>query len=366
MSDVVILIVFLLVTVYLALLVFFIRGWKKTPFADANSLTTDVRLKPSVVICCKNEAQHLPALIDALKNQSYQHFELIWVNDHSTDVTQQILEASLDFFPDAQIISSPAPGKKKAQQAGILAANGNFIVTTDADCIPRTKWIETLVAFQLQQQADMIIAPVKLHKGTNLFSKLQQLEFATLVGSGMGAAGSGMPIFCNAANMAFTKNAWLESVADLQEEEPSGDDVFLLHSIKRRNGKVAVLKSMEAIVLTGYQKTLKAFVRQRVRWASKSSKYRDGHIITTGLIIAAVNLLLLGLLFVAIVMPQYWLMWFVVFLLKYCVDYLFLLHIKPFFQMKFSFVTVFLLSILYPFYIAGIGILSLLQKNTRW
>jgi poly-beta-1,6-N-acetyl-D-glucosamine synthase len=366
MPDVLILIVFLLVTAYLALIIIFIRGWTKIPFADTDSLTAEANLKPSVVICCKNEAHHLPALIDALKNQSYQQFELIWVNDHSTDETQLILEASANCFSDVKILHAPAPGKKKAQKAGILAATGNFIITTDADCIPRTKWIETLVTFQLKHQLDMIIAPVKLHKGTNLFTKLQQLEFATLVGSGMAAAGYGTPIFCNAANMAFKKEVWLNSLADLHEEEPSGDDVFLLHSIKRRNGKVAVLKSMQAMMLTGYQKTLRDFVRQRVRWTSKSSKYRDGHIITTGLIVAAVNLLLLGLLFVAIVMPQYWLMWFLVFLLKYCVDYLFLLHIKPFFQMKFSFVTVFLLSILYPFYIAGIGILSLLQKNTRW
>lgn len=360
--------VFILIA-YLSLIVVFIRGWVKTPFYDAEITPTQeesAQDKPSVVVCCRNEAHHLPALIEALKSQSCQSFELIWVNDHSTDQTQEVLEKSLIYFADAKIIQSPVPGKKQAQRAGILTAKGEFIITTDADCVPASTWIETMVDFQSQQQADLIIAPVKFYRGKSLFTKLQQLEFATLVGSGMGAAGTGMPVFCNAANMAFRKQAWLDSAGDLHEEVLSGDDVFLLHSIKKRKGKVAVLKSMQAMVLTGYQKTLKSFCRQRLRWASKTPEYKDVDTIVIGMIVAAINLLLPVLAIIAVYNLQIWLLFGVVFLLKLLIDRLFLMTIRPFFQLKITVLHVLLLSLLYPVYVAGVGVFSVIHKRRKW
>ncbi len=360
--------VFILIA-YQSLIVVFIRGWVKVPFFDAEITPTQhesAQDKPSVVVCCRNEAHHLPALIDALKSQSCKSYELIWVNDHSTDQTQEVLEKSLIHFTDAKIIQSPVPGKKQAQRAGILAAKGEFIITTDADCVPASTWIETMVDFQSQQQADLIIAPVKFYRGKSLFTRIQQLEFAILVGSGMGAAGAGMPVFCNAANMALTKQAWLDSAGDLHEEILSGDDVFLLHSVKKRIGKVAVLKSMQAMVVTGYQKTLKSFFRQRVRWASKSSKYKDGDTIVTGLIVTVINLVLPVLVLFAVFQPQLWFLFGVVFLLKFLIDSLFLITIRSFFQLKISVSHVLLLSLLYPVYVVGVGMFSVVHKRRKW
>jgi glycosyltransferase involved in cell wall biosynthesis len=370
MLDLLVIISVFILIAYLSLIVVLIRGWNKTPFFDAETIPTQQESaqqhKPSVVVCCRNEAHHLPALIDALRNQGCQSFELIWVNDHSTDQTQEVLEKSLIHFTDAKIIQSPVPGKKQAQRAGIIAAKGDFIITTDADCVPASTWIETMVDFQSQQQADLIIAPVKFYRGKSLFTRLQQLEFATLVGSGMGAAGAGMPVFCNAANMAFTKQAWLESAGDLHEEVLSGDDVFLLHSIKQRKGKVALLKSMRAMVVTGYQKTLKSFCRQRLRWASKSPEYKDVDTIVIGIIVAAINLLLPVLAIVAVYNLQLWLLFGVVFLLKLMIDALFLMTIRSFFQLKITVFNILLLAIFYPFYFFGVGMFSVFHKRRKW
>lgn len=369
MFDLLVIISVFILIAYLSLIVVFIRGWNKTLFFDAETTPTQqesAQDKPSVVICCRNEAHHLPALIDALKSQSCKSYELIWVNDHSTDQTQEVLEKSLVHFTDAKIIQSPVPGKKQAQRAGILAAKGEFIITTDADCVPASTWIETMVNFQSQQQADLIIAPVKFYRGKSLFTRIQQLEFATLVGSGMGAAGAAMPVFCNAANMAFTKQAWLDSAGDLHEEVFSGDDVFLLHSIKKRKGKVAVLKSMQAMVVTGYQKTLKSFCRQRLRWASKTPEYKDVDTIVIGLIVAAINLLMPVLAVSAVFYLQLWLLFGVVFLLKFLIDTLFLMTISPFFQLKIKVQHVLLLSLLYPVYVVGVGMFSVLHKRRKW
>ncbi len=365
MLDALVLVVVLFLTAYLFLIFIFIRGWYQVPyFKGSADVVSD--LKVSLVICCKDEAHHLPVLIDALRNQSFQDFELIWVDDHSMDETLQVMEQSRAYFSNMQIIHASAKGKKLAQQAGILAASGELIITTDADCIPASMWLESIVDFQTQQHADLVIAPVKLVQGTKLFTRIQQLEFATLVGSGMAAAGADMPILCNAANMAFLKQAWLESRFDLHEEELSGDDIFLLLSIKKRKGKIAVLKSRDAMVMTGYKKSLKSFINQRRRWASKSSKYTDLHVITTGVVVAGVNFLLFALFFTALLFPQLWFVFLVVFIIKLMMDVFFLQVIQPVFLFKLNIVHVLLLSVTYPVYVTLVGLSSLLWKKKDW
>jgi cellulose synthase/poly-beta-1,6-N-acetylglucosamine synthase-like glycosyltransferase len=350
---------------YLLIIFLLIKGWNKIPYFEMIS-TSEFQNRISVVVCCRNEAHHLPVLIEALKAQTNQHFELIWVNDHSTDHTLQIMHSTVEFFEHVQIVNVLAKGKKQAMKAGVIAASGDLIVTTDADCLPAQYWLESISSFQQHQKADLIIAPVKLFQGDNLFTHLQQLEFSTLVGTGMGAAGVDMPILCNAANMAFTKQAWLESAADLHEEEISGDDVFLLLSIKKRNGKIAVLKSREAMVSTGYKKSLSSFINQRRRWASKSSKYTDWHVLSTGIIVAGVNFLLFALFVMAFFFPQLWLVFLSAFIIKFMTDNYFLQFIHPLFLFKLNVLNVLALSLVYPVYVTFVGISSLIWKRKNW
>lgn len=365
MYNIILLLSTLLLLAYLFIIYIFIKGWNKTPYFEITS-TTGKPCKISVVICCKNEAHHLPALMDALRVQRYNQFELVWVNDHSTDETLQIMNASVRFFEQVQIINAMANGKKKALKEGILAASGDLIVTTDADCIPGEYWLESISNYQQQTNADLIICPVKIPQGRSLFTRLQSLEFATLVGTGMGAAGAEMPILCNAANMAFTKIAWMQSAGDLHDEEISGDDVFLLLSIKKRKGTIAVLKSPEAMVLTGYKKNLRSFINQRRRWASKSSKYTDWQILTVGAIVAAISFTLFVLFVGAFFFTQLWLVFLSVFLVKFITDYLFLRIIRPCFLFQLKVFDVFALSLVYPVYVTTVGLSSLVWKRKSW
>ncbi len=361
---------FALITFYLLLTLSLIKGWKNIPaFVKKNELAKvdeAVCIKPSIVICCKNEERNLPALIEALQKQTYSDFEIIWVNDFSTDKTEQILQASLVKFADSKILQSPEAGKKHAQALGIKAASNDFIITTDADCVPHPKWVQTLVEFQHKQQAALIIAPIMFHEGKSFFTKMQQLEFATLVGSGLAAAGHGRPIFCNAANMAFSKQSWLSSQADLHPEEISGDDVFLLHALKKNGAKIIPLISPEAMLITAAKPNLKAFLNQRTRWASKSAKYTDLDSIATALIVSGINSLLLVLFFMGMFYPKFWNLWGIIFLIKFFIDYVFLLNIKDFFQLKLSFGKILALSLLYPLYVTTVAFWSVFKPKNKW
>lgn len=349
---------------YMYLILRFYLGWKNIPVKIEEN--TRSLFSVSLIICCRNEAKRLPALIESLKSQTCNDFELIWVNDHSTDATAEMLAASVPFFQHARIIHATGFGKKAAQREGIISSNAELIITTDADCVPGTEWIETIVSFYSLTRADLIIAPVRYIDVDTVFGKLQQTEFMSLVASGMGAAGAGMPVFCNAANMAFKREMWIECAGDLHAEEMSGDDVFLLHAIKKRMGRIEVLKHKDAMIETSGQPGLKSFLKQRKRWLSKTSSYTDRDIILTGLTIAGINVVIMTLFTVSLFCPGLWFTFFIVFGAKFLIDFLFLRSVSGFFDVSVRIPITLLLALLYPFYVLISGFSSLLSKNRSW
>ncbi len=356
--------IFLLV-IYIGLIVIFAVGWHRIPYFQSQSIKKS-NIKISIVIACRNEEKDLPQLLQALTNQTYNDFELIIVNDHSSDSTQDILESNLAVFRDFKVLSATESGKKSAIAQGIQAANGELIITTDADCVFGQEWVETILNFYLKTNADLVICPVKMSENNTFFSKLQALEFTSLIASGAGMAGAGMPIMCNAANMAFTKKAWLESKNDLHNEEPSGDDVFLLLSIKNRKGRILFLKSPKAMAYTQPATSIKSFFIQRSRWAGKSKFYSDWQIISVGFIVFTISLTQILWFILSLVNTQFLLLCFLMLATKFASDFLFINYTNYFFKLKNIFKYSIVLSIVYPLYILITFIKSLITPKADW
>ena len=351
--------------VYAILIFVFAKGWDKTALFTAEPESVpDPWL--SVVVACRNEALQLPSLLLALQNQSIRNFELILVNDNSSDDTSVVMESAKSSFNNITIVDCKGNGKKQALKAGIQVASGELIVTTDADCRPHPEWIATICSFMHRHPTDLLIGPVNTHTPNSFREKLQQLEFVTLVASGAGAAGAGLPIMCNGANLAFTKKAWLESQTDLHEEQISGDDVFLLLSIKKRKGTIRFLKSEKAMVTTAVAPDLESFVRQRMRWTSKAPAYTDFHLILTALSVFGISVVQLALLFLSFLSVQYFIGFLTVFCIKLLIDFIFCMKIKDFFSLQLSPQLLLSLSFLYPFYITTVVVLTATSRKKKW
>lgn len=349
---------------YVSLVIVFITGWVRTPYFSVEKHKT-AEQNISVVVACRNEEPNLKKLLEALQNQSVKNFELILVNDHSTDATRVIMDSEQSKLENVVIIDAEGFGKKQAVKQAVGIAKGKLIVTTDADCRPETTWIETIGQFQQKFPSDLIICPVKFSTGDTLFSKLQALEFATLVASGAGAAGATMPILCNGANLAFTKKAWLESQDDLHVEEMSGDDVFLLLAIKKRKGTIRFLKSANAFVSTPSSPTIKSFIRQRKRWASKSTAYSDWQIILTACAVFSISVLEIVSLLLMFFNGKFAVLFMILFITKYLTDLFFLSYVRYFFNLRNLGINSFILSLFYPFYIVMVALAGLGGK-THW
>ena len=127
----------------------FVVGWRRVPlFEPVENVNLHSGLSVSVVIACKDEETNLPILLSCLQIQSYKHFELILVNDHSTDATMSVMEAARALFLNIKVINAELCGKKNALKEGITAAVGSLIITTDADCTPGPDWLKAICFFQ--------------------------------------------------------------------------------------------------------------------------------------------------------------------------------------------------------------------------
>jgi len=308
-------------------------GWDKIKTESQQEFTP----KASVVIAIRNEESEVKLLVKTLKKQIYptDYLEIILVNDHSTDTTLALLEqVEMD---NLRIINMPDGefGKKNAISSAVQVAKGEIILASDADCSFTPNWVQTMVAYFANEQIKLVSGPVTFHKQKGIFQSLQALEFASLIGSGAGAIGMGNAIFCNGANMAYRKTIFLE-VNDFENDKAvSGDDVFLLHSVKEKyNNGIAFAKNENAIVTTEGVQTIKGFINQRKRWTAKSSGYKDWASIYTSFLVLFTNVIgviLLGLSLFDFTYLNYFLYYFA---LKFLADLYLLLPVLSFFNRK--------------------------------
>ncbi len=344
----------LVLIVYAITIISFALGWfKLTCFKQHNHPVSE---SVSIVIACRNEEENIDLLIQSLLQQDYpkENTEIIVVDDHSEDNTYPVLKKYAAKHKQLKILQNSAPrqGKKAALAYGIQHSTSEIIVSTDADCRMGKKWLSELVAYYTIHKPKMLIAPVAIEPSTNIFARLQALEFTSLITTGAGAAGINKPIMCNAANLLFKKSLFNKNA--LYANYASGDDIFLLLQAKKKNNQdIHFIKSGEAIVYTKPSQTLSGFINQRIRWTSKSKAYRDFDIIITALTVAASNFLLAFWLIHTIFKPNEWPLFVLLFAIKSLADLSILIPGTRFFHQQ-TLLWLFLpLQIFYPFYIVA-------------
>lgn len=350
---------------YAVMIISFIKGWAITP--DFKAEKTGNSCLVAIVTACKNEIENLPLLFSSLKKQTYRNFQFMLVDDDSTDGSLEFASKCTPEFSELTLLKNKGKGKKEAIKTAIVQTDARIIVSLDADCLPSPDWLATIVEFYSQQLTDLIICPVKMTTNGSLFGNFQQFEFAALVASGAGAAGIGIPVLCNGANLAFRRQAWLSSEDRLHFEEPGGDDIFLLQSIKKRGGPIRFLKSGEAAVETAPTKTLKEFFSQRRRWAGKKAAYADWQLAAVALIVFLASFIILVNLAFAFIGLKWLILAGWLYLMKWMIDFSFFMRIKDFFGLKNVAGNSLLFSLFYPFYIVVTAFFSLFGKRKgKW
>jgi cellulose synthase/poly-beta-1,6-N-acetylglucosamine synthase-like glycosyltransferase len=332
------------------------------PFTVTDNPATFV----SVVVACRNEEDKLPHLLNDISQQDYppEKFELIIVDDNSTDCTHEIA-SHFEGIRNIQIISNQAKGKKQALRTGIGKAQGQLIITTDADCRMGISWIRTIAAFYNRESPDMIVCPVQIEQTSGLFGRFQELEFLSLQGITAGTVNEGNGTMCNGANLAFKREAYYENLENLRFDIPTGDDVFLLHSLKKNGSKIHWLESADAIVTTSCSSHLREYLNQRKRWLSKSSAYKDIFSISLGIVTFVTIIIEVSVLISVFYSIKSLPVFLVIFLAKSVADYLILRNTAIRYYRKKLLKWFLPVQIIYPFYVITVAVYSALVWPVR-
>ncbi len=333
----------------------------------------------SVIIAVRNEEEGIIELLQDINKQDYPHtcLEVIVINDHSTDrtaslVTAYMAEANylLHLLNLSEYLPDPLPQnnyKKKAIELAVGMATGKLIITTDGDCRVGEKWISTIACAFTKMDAKVVSGLVTFYGEKNLFEKLQTIEFASLVASGAAALALGIPVMCNGANMAYSREAFLEVGGYANTASTaSGDDIFLLQKIDETYpGKSLFLKSKEAIVYTRAKENWSEFLQQRKRWAGKWNSYQDKRTTYLAIFIFISNFSLLAAL--VLMMPGYYplSMFLIQIIIKFSVEFVFLTSVLRYLNKQQFIGLIILLQCIYFLYVSFFGLLSQ-KKGYSW
>ena len=131
-------------------------------------------VKVSVIIPCYNCQAYVRETLDSLACQTYRDFEVVCVNDGSTDETLSVLE---NYRRQAsgftmQVINQANGGVSSARNAGVQAAEGNYILFLDSDDLYRPEFIALL--YNALEQSGTDVAYCRLSRNRDIITETLQ------------------------------------------------------------------------------------------------------------------------------------------------------------------------------------------------
>jgi len=321
--------------------------------------------KISVIVPVRNEAKTIVKCLKAIQNQNFgrDSFEVIIVNDHSTDNTLVVIK---DFIENTDLnielySLSDNTSKKEALALGIEKSKYDLIATTDADCIVKKDWL-TYISNAIGEHCDMLLGPVMFQESHRLLGGFQTLDMLALQGIEFGALAFQTPILNNAANLAYSKKTF-KGLGGLDNfNTPSGDDVFLLEKFQSKGKRIRGVFLRDFIVETAPQISLSSLFQQRLRWASKSKYYTNKSLLFFSTLILIENLTIIFIYFGIPLVEKYRFYLGILLFSKWLIDFILLFLMADFFKRRSALFYFIPVQILYPIYIVLIGLASMFMK----
>lgn len=319
--------------------------------------------KISVIIPVRNEEGNIGNCLDSFARQNFKEedYEIIVVNDHSTDNTiQEVKNHDLNNVSLYDLRDSST--KKEALKLGLLQAKHEIIATTDADCVVPENWLQ-IISQSFNDDTKMLLGPLIFNPTKGFLGAFQILDMLAIQGIEFGTLYYHRPILNNAANLAFTHKNYIDSDGYDDFKTPSGDDIFLLEKFKQKERKeIKGVLSKEFIVATKQESTLRGFINQRLRWASKSKYYSDRDLVSFSAIIFLQNGLQLALYLQLLFADKFQLLCITLLVTKWLIDFILLFLVSSFYRKKRYLIYFIPIQIIYPLYIILITLGSIFFK----
>jgi len=227
----------------------------------------------SIIVPGKNEGKHIYKLANSLREQTYQNFEFIVIDDGSDDETPEICRSlKKNGLIDLYLRNEVRGGKASAANLGLRYATGKFIIHLDADCSYDRDAIENiLVPFFVNEKIGAVGGDVQVRNyRDSLCATLQSLEYTDTISIGrISQSLLGIYRIISGAFGAFRKEA-LDSVGGWDIGPGLDGDI----TVKVRKLGYQIHFEPTAICQTNVPVTFKALVNQRLRWDKSLIRFR--------------------------------------------------------------------------------------------
>ncbi len=333
--------------------------------------------KISVVICGRNEAANFRKFLPLVLQQNYPNFEVIVVNDASTDESEAVLREFARSYANLHIVSlddvenRQLKGKKHALTMGINRANSNWILVTDADCAPNSPdWISMMFAqakATRRTKTSIILGYSPYFYAKNWLNTWIRFETIYTALQYFGMAAWGAPYMGVGRNMLYDKALFIQNKGLAAHGNiASGDDDLFMRDVATAHNTAFCLNPT-TYVKSVPKENLNAYLKQKKRHLSTATSYK----IKTQLILGLLSLSQIGV-FCFFILQFIWgntenlPLIIALFLLRWLSFLDTMRRAKTTFQERFSWFQLLFCDVLLTFYLVFFSFIMLFSKKEKW
>ena len=262
----------IIVQLYYILFIF-----QKLAFLNFQRKSASNEIPISVIIAARNESHNLQENLRFILEQDYSNFEVIVVNNNSTDDSYQVLSALKKEYNHLEIIEFNNPehvrqGKKLPLTLGIKAAKNEHLLLTDADCKPKSnQWIKKMA--RGFKEKEIILGYGPYIKTNGLLNSIIRFDTAWIGINYFSFALNGLAYMGVGRNLAYTKSAY-QAVDGYKSHHmlASGDDDLFIQEASKKSS-LGIEIDADTHCFSPSKNTWSGWINQKSRHFTTTPKY---------------------------------------------------------------------------------------------
>jgi len=349
---------------------YFLFFFTRLLFFKSEYQKNDIDIPISVIVCVHNEFENIKKLLSALLNQKYSQYEIIIVDDRSGDelydylLFESLKQPLLRLIRINKSVDHITP-KKYALTLGIKAAKYEYVLLTDADCLPNSEyWINEMQKnFVNKKEIVLGFSPYKKEKGflneiiqfETFYTALQYFSFSL---AGLTYMGVGR-------NLGYKKSLFVINKGFNPHLRVVGgdDDLFVQQVAKKDNVQICISEISQMVSIP--KMNFSDWFKQKKRHLSVGKHYKLFYKILLGLLPFSQALFWLSSIFI-LVMGEFNLIFLAGFLIRFTLYLLILRAIASKLKVGLSWYSLPIFDVIYVFYYFITGLTAVFTKRVRW
>lgn len=239
-------------------------------------------LPVSIIVCAKNEEKNLRKHLPAILEQAYHEFEVIVVNDCSWDQTAEYLKEIQPNYSQLKVVHIAEQdkyrhGKKFALTLGIKAAQHNYLLLTDADCMPAGKnWLANMQN-HFSGKTEIVLGYGAYKKEGGFLNKFIRFDTFFIAMNYLSSALAGSAYMGVGRNLAYTKDLFFRNKGFAKHNHifSGDDDLFVNANTTHNNTAIEINES--SFTLSEAEKTWGDWFKQKIRHNTTGKYYKASH-----------------------------------------------------------------------------------------